>query len=170
MDEIQRVKLKNLRRRIIALLNEVDPNSPALDDVSLNSLLDEETPTIRRELRYLEEKGFITVRLDRTFRQLSARITAKGRDLAVGEFDEVGVAPVIGDAVAATHIAKMQELERGLAYEFASSVISTNCAVVDDASGADDAYDTYNVEPEDREVVDEALRYLEWILDESEGR
>ena len=89
---MKRVTLRALRIRILISL---DRGYPArLDDVSICAL-ESEPPgllVMRRELHYLAEKGLIAI--DHAGKDsLHAAITAKGRDLIMGEFGELGIEP-----------------------------------------------------------------------------
>lgn len=91
---LARTHLQHIRTEILVALDREYPGR--LNDELLHSLETLDSPgvrTIRRELHYLEEKDFITIKKHEG-KRISATITARGRDLVMGEFDEVGIAPV----------------------------------------------------------------------------
>lgn len=88
---IRRVILQTLRIRILIVLDRVYPSG--LDDVEIR-LLKSEPPglrEIRRELHYLSEKGLVSIKAN-DGDSLHVAITARGRDLVMGEIEEIGIA------------------------------------------------------------------------------
>ena len=87
---MERVTLQTLRTRILINLDREYP--ARLDNVSLCAL-ESDSPgqlVMRRELHYLAEKGLIAISQTGDG-PLHAAITAKGRDLVMGEFEEMGI-------------------------------------------------------------------------------
>lgn len=94
-ETIDKVQLRVLRARILVTLDEVYPAKS--DDVILRDTLTESCSarTIRRELHYLSEKGLASIS-EMPDGSLHAAITAKGRDLVMGEFKVVGIQSAVG--------------------------------------------------------------------------
>lgn len=89
---MDKIELRTLRIRLLIHLDRVYPKR--LDDVTLRGLESDEYGllTVRRELHYLAEKGLVNIKQTRK-EIMVAVISAKGRDLVVGEFEEIGIAP-----------------------------------------------------------------------------
>jgi DNA-binding PadR family transcriptional regulator len=88
---MERVMLQNLRIRILISLDKRYPYQ--LEDAVLRLLKPEpiSLAKIRRELHYLSEKGFVSLK-EKKSGPIHAKITAKGRDLVMGESEEIGIA------------------------------------------------------------------------------
>ncbi|MGA2219438.1 MAG: hypothetical protein ABSG51_15215 [Terracidiphilus sp.] len=87
---IAREHLRTLRTRVLINLDRAYPST--LEDVIIRSMESESLGlrTIRRELHYMADKGFVSIEADESG-SLHAAITGKGRDLVMGEFEEMGI-------------------------------------------------------------------------------